>query len=473
MRQGHKTSGRAHPNTVETLYARALTLHKRGQSDQAAPLYRKIISKNASHDGALHLLGLCALDDGDPEKAVGLIGRALAVRPDYAEALFDHGRACLALGRIEEAARDFEQAAACAPQYAEPRHALGLLHLETGNPDEALRLFYATLAVVPDDPTVWLHTAWALKSLDRAGDALKACARAVEFGPDTVPARLEMAELLIEAGRPDEAAGHLDAAPESAWQCSLRGRAALARQDVPEAEAAFRRALELDPADSFGVVAELSLLDLEPAPQRAPLAWVRRVYDGQARLWDQSAAGERGYQAPDLLAQALAAVPGQRSGLTVLDAGCGSGLCAPWLRPLAARLEGVDLSPAMLELARAKGLYERLVCGDVTDFLGGCREEYDLIVGAAVFIYTGELAPVLTAAYAALCPGGLLAFTLFPGAKDAYSLTAAAYYLHDIDAVLARAGQAGFTVAARLEGIHEYRDDAPVTGCALVLGKPA
>lgn len=266
MRQGHKSSGRAQPNTVETLYARALTLHKRGQSNQAAPLYRKILSKNASHDGALHLLGLCALEGGDPEEAVGLIGRAIAVRPDYAEALFDHGRACLALGRIEEAARDFTRATDCSPQYAEPRHALGLLHLETGNPEAALQCFYGTLAIVPDDPTLWLHTAWALKSLERPEDAIKACTRAVEFGPDTVPARLELAQMLIEAGRPDAAAEHLHAVPESAWQSFLCGRAALAGQDVPAAETHFRRCLELDPEDGFGAVAELSLLGLKASP---------------------------------------------------------------------------------------------------------------------------------------------------------------------------------------------------------------
>ena len=36
----------------------------------------------------------------------------------------------------------------------------------------------------------------------------------------------------------------------------------------------------------------------------------------------------------------------------ILDAGCGTGLCGPLLRPLAARLVGVDLSEKMVELAR-------------------------------------------------------------------------------------------------------------------------
>ena len=219
------------------------------------------------------------------------------------------------------------------------------------------------------------------------------------------------------------------------------------------------------------------LLGAADTPARAPLAWVRGLYEGQARLWSGSRkASGQGYPGPELLAQALDGVLGERQGLAVfdavLDAGCGSGLCGPLLRPLARRLDGMDFSPAMLKLAKATGLYDRLDEAEVVEHLAGLRAEYDLILAAAVFIYLGELAPVLAAASGALRPGGLLAFTVFPQDGAGYDLSPAAYYLHGRENVLACAAQAGFEVCASVEGVHEYRDDQPVQGLALVLRKP-
>ena len=61
---------------------------------------------------------------------------------------------------------------------------------------------------------------------------------------------------------------------------------------------------------------------------------------------------------------------------------------------------GVDLSPAMLAKARGKGIYDRLVEDDVMRFLAAetaLEARYHLILAADVFIYFGELAPVLAA----------------------------------------------------------------------------
>lgn len=84
---------------------------------------------------------------------------------------------------------------------------------------------------------------------------------------------------------------------------------------------------------------------------------------------------------------------------------------------MAGRLVGVDLSPAMAKQAEAKGVYDTLVVGDILDYLRAIAAEGDdfasLVVAADVFVYLGDLLPVLTAAAAILQPGcGLLAFTV-------------------------------------------------------------
>ena len=100
--------------------------------------------------------------------------------------------------------------------------------------------------------------------------------------------------------------------------------------------------------------------------------------------------------------------PGSR----LIDLGCGTGLCAPLLRPLARRLVGVDLSGLMLAKAREGGAYDELVQGDVAGVLAERAQGFDIAVAADVFVYIGDLDAVFAAATAALRPGGVFAFSV-------------------------------------------------------------
>ncbi|NEU35571.1 methyltransferase, partial [bacterium LRH843] len=73
------------------------------------------------------------------------------------------------------------------------------------------------------------------------------------------------------------------------------------------------------------------------------------------------------------------------------DAGCGTGLCGPLLAPYCQRLDGVDLSPKMLEKAKSKQLYDRLSKAELTAFLNNAPDMYDVIIAADVLCYFGDL----------------------------------------------------------------------------------
>ncbi|MCX4239251.1 class I SAM-dependent DNA methyltransferase [Paraliomyxa miuraensis] len=66
----------------------------------------------------------------------------------------------------------------------------------------------------------------------------------------------------------------------------------------------------------------------------------------------------------------------ERRDLDVLDAGCGTGLCAPLLRPLARTLVGVDLSGKMLDQARRRGGYDELIEAELTEMLDAHAARY-------------------------------------------------------------------------------------------------
>jgi SAM-dependent methyltransferase len=76
------------------------------------------------------------------------------------------------------------------------------------------------------------------------------------------------------------------------------------------------------------------------------------------------------------------------------DLGCGSGRTAGYLRTKADfPVDGVDVTPAMLELARRRGVHDRLAEGDVRA-TGLDSAAYDLVVCVLVDEHLAELAPL-------------------------------------------------------------------------------
>jgi predicted TPR repeat methyltransferase len=200
--------------------------------------------------------------------------------------------------------------------------------------------------------------------------------------------------------------------------------------DANGAVEAFRASLAVDPGDAQGAAGRLGLLDHRAPPQDLPRAYVARLFDDYAQRFDRHLVEDLAYRGPALIAAAIdAAAPGRRF-VRALDLGCGTGLAGAPLRGRVERLEGVDLSPAMLAKARERGLYDALEAADIVDHLRHFCAAFDLIVAADALAYCGDLQPVFAAAAVALAPGGLLAFTVETCAGEGYRLRETMRFVH-------------------------------------------
>ncbi len=192
------------------------------------------------------------------------------------------------------------------------------------------------------------------------------------------------------------------------------------------------------------------------------------LFDEYAERFDQDLTESLNYRGPELVLDAIARTGGGQ-GLAVLDLGCGTGLCAPGLRPLAARLDGVDLSPRMVEKAAERGLYDRLEVGELAMVLAARPGGYDLLAAADVFVYLGDLEPVLAAAHDALTPGGRLVFTTERVAGEGYDLGPHARYGHSRSYLVARAAAAGFVLELLEETATRWESGLPVPSWLAVM----
>jgi predicted TPR repeat methyltransferase len=223
----------------------------------------------------------------------------------------------------------------------------------------------------------------------------------------------------------------LERAPNWAAAWFALGEAREKLGDLDAAARAFRETLVADPADAQGAMARLALIGRGDAPRALPLAYVARLFDDYAPRFDKHLTDNLGYRAPTLITEALSTVAPDRRFASALDLGCGTGLMGKELRSDADHLTGVDLSAAMIAKARDRGIYDRLVVGDVSAMLG--REppgSSDLIVAADAIVYVGDLAPLFAAVARVLALDALFAFSVETCEGDGFKLEPTMRFAH-------------------------------------------
>ncbi len=131
-------------------------------------------------------------------------------------------------------------------------------------------------------------------------------------------------------------------------------------------------------------------------------------YRDFAARYDSAFADGLGYVYPLAIAAALSDVtrpPGR-----ILDIGCGTGLVASAIhdRQPEAILDGVDISPEMVEKAGGKGTYDSLFVADLTQDFSHLPTGYAAIVSAGTFTH-GHLGPEPLAGLVDHCASGAVA----------------------------------------------------------------
>jgi predicted TPR repeat methyltransferase len=301
-------------------------------------------------------------------------------------------------------------------QPAEPNalNFLGMLRFHQGRSDEAVEFLRRSIEAKPDNPHALINLGNLLTDRVDLDGALKAFARATELAPDLAIAWYNFGICFRRMQRPQEAvnalykAVQLDSHHTLAHEALARLLYLLSRS--PEALEIYQRWLENEP-DNPIPLHMIAAISGKAAPSRAADGYVRLVFDHFADTFDRALA-ELGYRAPQLLADALVKRIGPALKLDVLDAGCGTGLCGPLLRPVAQRLVGVDLSDGMVSKARLRGLYDELVVQELCEFMRSRPGAFDVVLSADTLCYFGALGEAMAAARQGLRKGGIVAFTL-------------------------------------------------------------
>jgi predicted TPR repeat methyltransferase len=428
---------------------------------------------------ALYALALVRLKSGDFDDALIGLRRALAIKPGFAEGWRVQGTVLRRLKRWQDALACFETAISIEPRSPETLSSRAAVLAEVNRPEESLATLDRMLDLQPDNAAGWNNRGSVLVAMSRMRDALASFDRALAIEPHFIEALSNRAVMLLQLHRLDDALAACDAAvglkPEHAISWNNRGNVLMALRRYQDAATSYDRAIAID--SSLAAATEnrdLALLELKRL-RRCPPGYVRGLFDEFSSDYDEIMLETLGYRA-HLHVRTLAdrVLAGRASGLRILDLGSGTGLVGDAFKDLAkdGRLDGVDLSPRMIEEASRRGIYDHLILGDIETVLQGVEHRYDLILAADTMIYFGDLAATLSGVFSRLVAGGFYLFAVERMDGHGWEQTEDRRFRHGEAYLRAAAQEVGLEFIEIMACILRRQGNEPVPGLTVALRRP-
>lgn len=332
------------------------------------------------------------------------------------------------------------------PDSAEIRREIGIFLQQNSMPLKAEIFYRDALRIDNNQAVIHFNLGVIYQGLNRINEAIAFYKQATEIAEDYARAYANLAYLYKQRG------------------------------DTEKCRQACLTAKRLAP-DEPQIKHMIAALGVEKAPEVAGQDYIKNLYDGYARNYDHHLSVTLQSKVPELiytttLAQFnTAATKNNLQNMTLLDLGCGTGLCGELFGKHIKKLDGVDLSEKMLAEAKNKNIYTTLFTSDITDYLDNNNEKYDIIISSDVLIYFGNLSSIFTGVRKTLNEDGLFSFSIesMIDSSDDCQLNNSGRYKHNHQYILQLAKINHFSVLSSTETSLRKQNEQDVTGIIYIL----
>jgi len=248
----------ARSGDLEAMHAVARRALSRGDTGRAIDHLKLAVAAEPGDAGLWCSLGAAYRHADRFDDAWDAYQRAVAIKPDYPQALTNLGEWCIAKRRYEDALGWFDKALASAPAFFEARLNKIAALFELGRFESARQVAEDLVAEHPQSPEAHLNLGNVLIHSGRAKQGIKAYRKALELRPGYVEAHFNLATLL---GSPEELAnaiGYLEnqikERGEAVQYLGFLAAAYFADKQVAKAEEVCQRTLERQPDNIIALV---------------------------------------------------------------------------------------------------------------------------------------------------------------------------------------------------------------------------
>ncbi len=181
-------------NTLVNLYHSGLMM-------EAEQFCRKLLLIYPQSLFVINILGAVLQGLGRLQEAVESYGKAIRLKPDYAEAYFNRGNALKELGQLVLAVESYEKAIQFKPDYAMAYSNRGNVLQELGQLANAMESHDKVIQLKPDYAEAYYNRGNVLQELGQLKQAEKSFEKAIQFKPDFAMAYSNRGNVLQELGQ--------------------------------------------------------------------------------------------------------------------------------------------------------------------------------------------------------------------------------------------------------------------------------
>jgi len=253
-----ETNKNSKDDNIATWLSTALECHQRGDLDEAAQSYRKVLEAKPDQFDALHYLGVLHFQKSQLDQALPLLKKAVSLAPGDAGCRSNLGLVFLALGDNDKAIESFRAALQVQPDFTDAYNNLGNAFMRIGNIEEAVSAYRTALVLNNEQPSVHNNLGVALKRQGLFDEAMTEYLKALKLSPRFTDAGANLADVLFQLKRYKDAIRcyqqtiHL--APDNPELRVRLGDAYKATEQWNEARVAYQHALELNNELSAAVI---------------------------------------------------------------------------------------------------------------------------------------------------------------------------------------------------------------------------
>ena len=280
------------PRSSGALLLRAHVRLAQGRTDEAIQEIQVVIRQEPKFPPAHYQLAMAQLKAGNQQQARASLREAVDLAPGFTEAVLRLAGMNLEADSPGPAIDDLNKLLQKRPGLVRAHELLGSAYLEKGDSMAAGAVFQKLQALLPTtDPRAAYYDGLTLRQQGRRAEARQAFARSLALLPGAPDPLNQIVDMAFEDKQPDVALAiaqkQVSAAPRSVSAQHVMGRVHQRRGELPQAEAAFRRAAELDPGHA---PARLDLGKVHAARNRpdealAAAAEVLKINPGSADGW--------------------------------------------------------------------------------------------------------------------------------------------------------------------------------------------
>jgi predicted TPR repeat methyltransferase len=443
-------------------------LKSEGLYAEAVNMLKAVLAEDPECAPAYNNIGTIYYALRDYPLAIQAYQFALDYRPDYIDAYYNLGLAFGKMHRHDEALTVYRALLMLAPNHPGAHFQLGSLLMRRQQFVEAANEFTLMLDLFPEHFETLSNIAVCYLRLGRISQAAECYLRALEVVPDDREILFNLGVIHMQQGYAEAGLNYylraVKAHPDFFDAHHNLGAIYLMRRDYENALLHFREALRIKP-DTEALRHTIKIMMRDKNLTGSSPEYIQALFDSYADYYDAHLRAHLHYQVPEKLYSALVDWKVLASHqLSILDIGCGTGLCGELFKPHARQLIGVDLSPKMLAVAAEKNLYDELIAADALSYLATHPAPFDLVLAGDVLVYFGELNSLVAAVSQSLTPQGCFAFNVEITTEQDYILTVSGRFAHHQNYLERIAEENGFEILSMHPDALRQQEAEPVQG---------